>query len=257
MYAGQIPCAFLMTLCCLALVQASYTIDKTQGSAVSGSIGLQQATDLETKAMQLLYSDGDYDQALTSYQEVLELKAHALGPNDVALAPTLMDIALCYRGKGDYPKAEDSYKRAVDLRERALGQTHKDVGTTLKHYSCLMRLAGRADEAKNLNTRAAAILSGSRKTGPVSGTVVNGTRLSVPQPKYPKYARKQRLEGVVAVSIVIAEDGRVIDACAIVGPPSLALASEGAALHALFTPTTLNGVPVKVSGVITYNFLAK
>jgi tetratricopeptide (TPR) repeat protein len=257
MYACRIIGAFLMALCLLALVKASETIDKNQGSTVSGRIALQQAAALEKKAMKLLYSNGDYDEALIAYQEVLELKTRALDPDDAALAPTLIDIALCYRAKGDYTRAEEAYKRAVDVKGRALGHTHPDVGKTLKRYACLMRLAGRKDLADDLDTRATSILSGLHKGGPVTGTVVKGTRVSTPQPKYPKYARKQGLGGSVLVSVVIAEDGKIIDACATGGPPSLALASEGAALHALFTPTLLDGVPVKVSGAISYNFVAK
>ena len=257
MYAAQLTRALLMGLCCLVVVQTSYAIAKDAGP-VFNSIALQQATQLEKKAMQLLYAEGDYDQALTAYQEVLEFKTRTLGQDDIALAPILMNIALCYRASGDYPKAEQAYQRAVELKERALGLTHIEVGRTLTHYACLMRLAGRKDEADNLDPRAASILFGLRKSGgPVTGTVVNGTRLSLPQPKYPKYARKQRVAGSVAVSIVIAENGTVIEACATEGPPALALASEAAAIRALFTPTTLDGVPVKVSGLISYNFVAR
>jgi tetratricopeptide (TPR) repeat protein len=257
MSTARITCAFLVVLGQLTLVPAAYPIDKNYGFSVSENVTTQQAALLEAKAKGLLYSDGDYDRALTAYRQILELKTHSLGRDDVALAATLMEIALCYRAQGDYTRADEAYERAVELQERALGQTHVDVGKTLQRYACLMRLAGRKDEADRLNSRATSILFGLHRGGPVTGKVIVGNRISVPQPKYPKYARKQRLEGTVVVNTVIAEDGKIVEACAVEGPPSLALASEIAALRALFTPTTLDGVRVKVSGAITYNFVAR
>lgn len=255
MYRGRTTCAFLIALSWLALLQGPYAVADNRAFSISASIAVEQTTELEAKAMQLLYVEGDYDKALAIYQDILKLRARALGPDDVAVSPTWMNIALCFRAKGEFTKAEEAYKRALDLREKVLGQTHSDVVKTLKRYACLMRLAGSKEKADDLDMRA--ILSPSPRAGKVTGTVVNGTRVSVPQPSYPKYPRKQRLEGSVVVSIVIAEDGTVIEACAVDGPPSLALASEGAALRALFTPTTLDGVPVKVSGIINYNFVAR
>jgi len=63
------------------------------------------------------------------------------------------------------------------------------------------------------------------------------------------------LQGTVAVQVLIDETGRVLSAKAIAGHPLLIPDSQRAAMNARFSPTTINGQPVKVSGVITYNFV--
>ena len=55
--------------------------------------------------------------------------------------------------------------------------------------------------------------------------------------------------------MLIDETGKVISAQAMSGHPLLRAAAVQAAQQALFTPTVLGGQPVKVSGVITYNFV--
>jgi len=217
---------------------------------------LEQATQLERQARDLLFKDGNYDQALLNYKLVLEIRVRLLGSNSAGVLGTLMEMALCYRARGDYTNAEETYKRVLALLEKTPSGTPAAVTETLYRYSCLMRRLGRKEEADKLQTRASATLfPGVRKAGRVTGTVVNGTRVSMPQPKYPKYVRKQKLSGSVNVSIVIDVDGTVISACAVDGPPSLAQVSEAAALRSLFTPTSLDGVAVRVSGVISYNFV--
>ena len=57
------------------------------------------------------------------------------------------------------------------------------------------------------------------------------------------------------MQVVIDEQGRVISAKATSGHPLLLHAAEQAAYQAHFTPTTLSGLPVKVTGIITYNFV--
>jgi TonB family protein len=59
---------------------------------------------------------------------------------------------------------------------------------------------------------------------------------------------------VVTVQVTIDEAGRVISAKAIDGPPMLLAAAVAAANGARFSPTLLSGQPVKVTGVIKYNF---
>jgi protein TonB len=89
----------------------------------------------------------------------------------------------------------------------------------------------------------------------VSGGVLNGKATSLPKPAYPAAARAVRAAGAVSVQVVISESGSVISANAVSGHPLLRAAAEGAARGARFSPTLLSGQPVKVSGVITYNFV--
>ena len=54
---------------------------------------------------------------------------------------------------------------------------------------------------------------------------------------------------------MIDEQGNVASATAVSGHPLLRQASEQAALASKFSPTTLSGQPVKVAGIIVYNFV--
>ena len=89
----------------------------------------------------------------------------------------------------------------------------------------------------------------------VSGGVLNGKAISKPPPAYPPIAKAARASGTVTVQIVVDESGRVISASAVSGHPLLQQAAVAAARQARFSPTLLSGQPVKVSGVITYNFV--
>jgi TonB family protein len=89
----------------------------------------------------------------------------------------------------------------------------------------------------------------------VTGGIVNGKALVLPKPAYPLEARRAGAEGTVEVRIVIDEEGKVIWARAISGHPLLHAASEAAAWKSTFHPLKLSGQPVKVSGVLVYNFV--
>ena len=89
----------------------------------------------------------------------------------------------------------------------------------------------------------------------VSGGVLNGKAISKPQPAYPPIAKAARASGTVTVQILVDESGRVVSASAVSGHPLLQQAAVAAARNAWFSPTLLSGQPVKVSGVITYNFV--
>jgi TonB family protein len=89
---------------------------------------------------------------------------------------------------------------------------------------------------------------------PISGGILNGKALSLPAPMYPDMAKRAHSTGTVEVEVVIDLNGKVISAKAVRGPALLQQAAEMAAKLAKFTPTLLSGQPVKVAGVITYNF---
>jgi protein TonB len=68
---------------------------------------------------------------------------------------------------------------------------------------------------------------------PISGGVLNGKAVRLVQPPYPPIARSAHASGQVVVQVLI--DAR----------------------SSKFTPTKLSGQPVKVNGVIIYNFVAQ
>jgi TonB family protein len=91
----------------------------------------------------------------------------------------------------------------------------------------------------------------------ISGGVLNSKAISLPKPSYPPVARAAKASGTVVVQVTVDENGNVVSAQAVSGHPLLQAAAIGAARSAKFSPTKLSGQPVKVSGVITYNFVAE
>jgi len=85
--------------------------------------------------------------------------------------------------------------------------------------------------------------------------ILNSRAISLPKPPYPQMAKQIRVQGTVTVQVLIDEAGRVLSAKAMSGHPLLVPDSQRAAMQARFSPTTIGGVAVKVSGVITYNFI--
>jgi protein TonB len=92
---------------------------------------------------------------------------------------------------------------------------------------------------------------------PISGGVLNGKAINLPKPAYPPIARAAHASGTVVVQVLIDENGNVVSAHAVSGHPLLQGAAVGAARQAKFSPTKLSGQPVKVTGVIQYNFVAQ
>ena len=92
---------------------------------------------------------------------------------------------------------------------------------------------------------------------PITGGVLNGKALALPQPAYPPLARAAHISGTVTVQVLIDEQGNVSAAHAVAGHPLLQAVCVAAAQQAKFSPILLEGEPVKVTGVITYTFVAR
>jgi protein TonB len=86
-------------------------------------------------------------------------------------------------------------------------------------------------------------------------TVLNGLAVSLPKPAYPPIAKQAGIQGPVSVQVLVDETGRVVSAKAVSGNPTLMPAAQQAAMRARFSPTKIGEQAVKVSGVITYNFI--
>lgn len=89
----------------------------------------------------------------------------------------------------------------------------------------------------------------------VTRKIINGDAILLPKPPYPEMARIMKLQGSVIVQVLVDETGAVVSAKAVSGHAFFAREAQKAALQARFRPTLLGEQPVKVSGMITYNFV--
>jgi TonB family protein len=90
---------------------------------------------------------------------------------------------------------------------------------------------------------------------PIEGGLLNSKAVSLPRPVFPEEAKRVKASGKVTVRVVVDEDGKVISAQAIDGAPSLHQAAEAAARQARFEPRIQDGVTVKVTGTLVYEFV--
>lgn len=93
-----------------------------------------------------------------------------------------------------------------------------------------------------------------KKLPPISGGVINGKALNLVVPVRSAAAVAINAKGQVRVNVLISEAGRVESASASSGHAMLRNEAVAAALRSTFKPTTVSALPVKVRGVIIYNF---
>jgi TonB family protein len=88
----------------------------------------------------------------------------------------------------------------------------------------------------------------------VSGDVLQGSAINRVQPDYPPIAKAAHASGKVQVVVTVSEEGKVTQTEVISGHPLLRDAALKAAGGWTFKPTELSGVPVKVQGILSFNF---
>ena len=176
------------------------------------------------------FDDGKYDDALAAYQQAIQRYARYV--------EAYINLGDTFRELQRYDEAIAAYKNALKWKP-ASGDAYNGLADT---YDAM----GRADEATAARGKANANFG--------AGGVLNGKAIKLGVPTYPAAARAANVSGQVQVQVLIDETGQVIRAEAISGNPLLKNVSVQAASESLFTPTTLGGVPVKVSGIIIYNF---
>lgn len=93
------------------------------------------------------------------------------------------------------------------------------------------------------------------KRNPPTNSYLNGKATKLVKPAYPAEAKGSKASGVINVQVTIDEQGNVIEARAVNGDALLRPAAEEAARNSKFAPTLLQGVPVKIYGIILYNFV--
>jgi TonB family protein len=99
---------------------------------------------------------------------------------------------------------------------------------------------------------------GSGSSGSVAKPVelgpLNSKAVSLPKPVYSEEAKRLKAKGRITVRVIVDENGKVIFAQAQNGVAVLRAAAEEAARNAIFEPTTKDGITVKVTGTLTFDF---
>jgi TonB family protein len=150
---------------------------------------------------------------------------------------TAQDGTAGQNGVSETAKDSEKVKGEVDLKLDELNSQHAMVlGRCLQGEKC-KPLKGEIVDGRT-----------------IKGDVVDGKAIDLPQPPYPAIAKAAHASGRVEVQVIIDEEGKVIAAQAISGHPLLHAAALKSAREARFTPTLLDGKPVKVAGVIDYTF---
>ena len=225
-----------------------------------------------------------YAEAEPIARRSLVILEKALGPDHPDLNKALHRLALLRHLAGDDAEAEALYQRAVAISERTFGAEHIEVARSLeklallygdqretektgKSYARLAEIVEKIPDSELSRTeeplaRYACLKSKLKQTTnlyqgfPAPTDLFNGKAVILGQPKFPVEAQRSGAHGHVPVRVLIDEEGKVIQACAMGGPKVFEEAAEDAALHSSFTPVVVQGQPVKVKGIITFNFVA-
>lgn len=236
------------------------------------------AADLHTQLGLLRYNAGKFKEAEPYLRRALEIREKVHGAESRHVVAPLLNLADVNFLRNQPAEAHALLGRAFNILMRPPYAKDAELAKHLKNYYCLLMGLGPAankelsdqlwkvvwrvgepEEAAEFEKEQKERDEAEQKSGGgkrlVEGGVLNGHAVSKPAPSYPNAAKQQGVGGVVVVYIVVDESGKVIKAEALCGHPLLTKAAVDAAQQARFTPTTLAGAPVKVSGVITYNFV--
>ena len=205
-------------------------------------------------------NDGGFDKAEQKLRRAVELSEKISGKDALETSEYLLKLAQIYQLKLEYAKAAPLFLRALDIKAGKLGKTSDETRFIFSNATCALRKNGQEEQVKQLRkTYYPPKPDGDSQTGKIpkiiNGGIINGKALELAKPAYPAEARAKRASGAVSVEVTIDEAGKVIFACASSGAKELQRASEVAAYNSKFAPATLSGQPVKVTGVVVYNYV--
>lgn len=226
----------------------------------SRDLQIQLAQMLETVAF-YKFENRKTEKAKEFYEQAAELNGKIYGQDSLETVNSLWALGNIHQFRKDYKSAEKSYRRVLEIRAKKLARNNWEIQSAQSHYYCMSVRNDNGEEAanfiKSLNPEEkSADQNQTNLTAKfVRGGIINGKATYLAKPEYPVQARASLAAGAVNVQTTIDEAGKVIFACAISGNKLLYEASEMAAYRSTFKPTTLSGQPVKVTGVITYNFV--
>ena len=96
--------------------------------------------------------------------------------------------------------------------------------------------------------------SSSSIAAPVDVGALDAKALSKPKAVMSEEAKRLKLTGRITVKVIVDENGKVVSALALNGPAALREAAIEAAKQATFAPVVKDGITVRFTGTLSYNF---
>ncbi|MEM9273387.1 MAG: tetratricopeptide repeat protein [Cyanobacteria bacterium P01_F01_bin.143] len=93
---------------------------------------------------------GQYDLAVSPFEEALELNKKILGEENPDVSVSLHNLALLCKSQGKYSEAEPLYIQSLELDKKLLGEEHPNIASSLNNLASLYRAQGKYSEAEPL-----------------------------------------------------------------------------------------------------------
>jgi TonB family protein len=194
----------------------------------------------------LCWSRRDYGNAEAYAKRAIDLNEKLHGEQSVQFLESLNILIKIYISADKISERNAALARSLSVFEK-----NKDMRDrpSLFRYRCVLDEAKQDPETSALRDRIEALLDWRVPTyAPSSVGVLNGRAMSLMRPEYPSEARAAGVSGTVVVEIEVDECGNVSKMRILSGPWMLWSVCERAAKLSRFSPTFVNGFPVRVRG---------
>ncbi|HZT60536.1 MAG TPA: energy transducer TonB [Pyrinomonadaceae bacterium] len=153
------------------------------------------------------------------------------------------------------PKASNSEQRPT-VAEQKPDKKSRQKASDQKASAASLPANAQPPAQQTVTSTAADASPAPAKNGgvPVSIGSLAGKAKQRVAPSYPTIARSARISGIVTVYLVVNEKGEVESVERATGPMQLQQAATDAARRWKFTPTVVDGQPVRVAGFLSFNF---
>jgi tetratricopeptide (TPR) repeat protein len=102
----------------------------------------------------LYYAMGTYEECMPLYTSSLRERERVLGPNHIATAQSLNNLAGFLHTTGRYQDALPLYRRTLKIKRETFGDEHSDVASAKNNLGLLLKAMGQHDEAITLYEQA-------------------------------------------------------------------------------------------------------
>jgi tetratricopeptide (TPR) repeat protein len=191
------------------------------------------------------------------YLRALALKEKLLGENHLQVKYMLLHVAKFYFYENANQKAEELFLRALAIEDKLPEEVEAGNSVSaLTLYRCFLRRTNQQGKLTAFDVQRA-FVKRPQPADKEDALILNGRAVKLAKPVYPRAVRLPRTV-TISIRVTIDETGKVINAFDPCGMSALlAEAAIEAAYKSSFTPTLVNGKPVKVTGIINYNFVSR